>query len=128
MYYLVCVDVVTVRQPSLNKDNYFTLFTEAKALERDVFFLSHKSGAAVHFKTYYRRQKNASYSVIIYRLDRGKEYSSNALLMYAADEGIRLQITPLHTSTKNGLAEVSNHIVCTNARKMIIYANLPPAL
>lgn len=48
--------------------------------------------------------------------------------MYTADEGICLQIIPLYTSTKNGLTEVSNYIVCTNIRKIIIYANLLPAL
>lgn len=64
----------------------------------------------------------------MFRLDGGKEYGGNALLSFVADNGIRLQITPLHTSTKNGRAEVSNHIVCTTARKIMIYANLLPAL
>lgn len=48
--------------------------------------------------------------------------------MYTAINGIRLQVTLLYTSTKNSLEEVSNYIVCTTARKMIIYANLLPAL
>lgn len=128
VYHLVSVDVVTVREPSLTKDHYFTLFTEAKALEREVFFSSHKGSAAVDLKTYHKRRKNAGYTVVIYRLDGGREYGGNALLSYAAEEGIRLQITPPYTSTKNGRAEVSNHIVCTTARKMMIYANLPPGL
>lgn len=128
VYYLVSVDVILVRQPSLTKDQYATLFTEAKALEREISFLSYKSAAAVDLKSYYQRRKNAGYSVVVYRLDGGKEYSRNALLRFAAENGIRLQIIPLYTSTKNSRAEVSNYIVCTNARKMIIYANLLPAL
>lgn len=122
------MDVVTVRQPSLNKDYYFTLFTEAKALERKVFFSSYKNVASIHLQTYYVRRKNAGYLVIIFRLDGGREYGGNRLLMYAAINGIRLQVTLLYTSTKNSLGEVSNHIVCTTARKMMIYANLLPAL
>lgn len=79
-------------------------------------------------KTYYKRRKNARYSIVIYRLDRGKEYSRNALLSFVAKNSIRLQITPLYTSTKNSRAEVSNYIVCTTARKIIIYTNLLPTL
>lgn len=53
VYYLVSVDVVLVREPSLTKDQYFTLFIEAKALEREVTFSLHKSSAAVSLKNYY---------------------------------------------------------------------------
>lgn len=128
IYHLVCLDVVTVRQPGLMKEKYMTLFTEAKHLEREAYFSTHKSGAAVHIKTYYIRVKVIGYTVVVLRLDGGKEYGGNELLRFAADNGIRLQVTPPHSSTKNGLAEVSNHIVCTTVRKMMIYANLPPAL
>lgn len=128
VYYLVSVDVVLVREPSLTKDQYFTLFTEAKALEREVTFLLYKSSAAVSLKNYYLQRKNAGYSIVVFRLDRGKEYGGNALLLFAADNSIRLQIIPLYTSIKNSRAKVSNYIVCTNARKIIIYANLLLAL
>lgn len=127
-YYLVSVDVVTVRHPSITKDKYFTLFTEGKALEREVEFSAYKGGATVHLKGYYIRRKNARYTVIVFRLDSRKEYGRNALLAFAADNSIRLQVTPPYTSTKNGGAEVSNYIVCTTARKIIIYTNLPPVL
>lgn len=80
IYYLVSVDVVLVRQPSLTKDRYFILFTEAKSLERDILFLLYKSAAATNIKIYYRRRKNEGYSIVVYRLDGGKEYSSNTLL------------------------------------------------
>lgn len=116
------LDVVTVREPSLTKDQYFSLFTEAKSLEREVFFSPNKGAAAVHIKRYYMRRKNASYTVIIFRLDGGREYGGNSLLAFAAENGIRLQVTPLYTLTKNGRAEVSNYIVCTTSRKMIVYA------
>lgn len=128
VYYLVSVDVVLVREPSLTKDQYFTLFIEAKALEREVTFLLYKSSAAVLLKDYYIQRKNARYSVVVFRLDRGKEYRGNVLLLFAADNSIRLQIIPLYTSTKNSRAEVSNYIVYTTARKIIIYANLLLAL
>lgn len=128
VYQLVSVDVITVRQPSLTKDKYATLFTEGKTLERDVCFSEHKGVAASYLKGYYIRRKSAGYSVIVFRIDGGKEYRGNSLLAFAANEGIRLQVTPLHISTKNGRAEVSNYIVCTISRKIIIYGNLPSAL
>lgn len=127
-YYLISVDVVTVRHPSITKDKYFILFTEGKALEREVEFSAYKGGAAVYLKGYYIRRKNAGYIVIVFRLDGRKEYGRNALLAFAADNSIRLQVIPPYTSTKNGGAEVSNHIVCTTVRKIIIYTNLPPTL
>lgn len=64
----------------------------------------------------------------MFRLDRGKEYRGNVLLLFAADNSIRLQIIPLYTSTKNSRAKVSNYIVYTTTRKIIIYANLLLAL
>lgn len=124
VYYLVSIDVVIVRYPSLTKDRYFILFTEAKALERDVFFLSYKSGATVYIQTYYIRRKNTRYLVVIYRLDRGREYRGNVLITFVTINSIRLQIIPPYISIKNRLREVSNYIVCTTARKIIIYANL----
>lgn len=84
------MDVVIVRKPSLTKDRYFTLFTEAKLLERDVAFSLYKSAAAIDLRDYYKRRKNAGYLVVIFRLDGRKEYSSNVLLSFAAENGIRL--------------------------------------
>lgn len=66
------------------------MFTEGKSLERDVFFSEHKGAAALYLKSYYIRRKNAGYSVIVFRIDGGKEYSSNVLLAFAADNSIRL--------------------------------------
>lgn len=120
--------MITIRQPSLTKDKYTTLFTEGKTLERDVYFSEYKGVAASYLKGYYIRRKSARYSVIVFRIDRGKEYRGNLLLAFAANEGIRLQVTPLYTSTKNSRAEVSNYIVYTTLRKIIIYGNLLSAL
>lgn len=117
-----------MRQLGLIKERYITLFTEAKHLEREAYFSTYKSSAIVYIKTYYVSVKVIRYTVVVLRLDRGKEYSGNKLLYYVADNSIRLQVTPLHLSTKNSLAEVSNYIVCTTVRKMIIYANLPLVL
>lgn len=69
-------------------------------------------------------RKNARYLVIIFRLDRGKEYRGNALLAFAANNSIRLQVIPLYISTKNSRTKVSNYIVYTTVRKIIIYGNL----
>lgn len=104
------------------------MFTEAKSLERDVAFSLYKSAATTDLRNYYKRRKNAGYLVVIFRLDGRKEYSSNVLLAFAAKNRIRLQVIPLYTSTKNGRTEVSNYIVCTTTRKIMIYANLPIAL
>lgn len=122
------LDIVTVRQPGLIKEKYITLFTEAKYLEREVYFSTYKSGATVYIKTYYIRVKVIRYTVVVLRLDGRKEYSGNELLRFAADNSIRLQVIPLYSLTKNGLAEVSNYIVYTTVRKIMIYTNLPLAL
>ncbi|KJX93078.1 hypothetical protein TI39_contig4419g00006 [Zymoseptoria brevis] len=67
-------------------------------------------------------------AIPVYRLDGCKEYGVTSLHQWAVDNGIRLEVTPPHQSTINGRAEVSNHIVCTLARKMMLHANLPVAL
>lgn len=128
IYYLVCLDVVTVRQPSLLKERYITLFIEAKTLERKGYFSAYKNGTAIYIKTYYVRVKVIGYLVVIIRLNGSKEYGGNELLRFVVENSIRLQVTPLYYSTKNSLAEVSNYIVYTTARKIILYANLPAAL
>lgn len=110
------------------KEKYITLFTEAKHLEREAYFSTYKSGATVYIKTYYIRVKVIRYTIVVLRLDGRKEYSGNELLRFIADNSIRLQVIPLHSLTKNGLAEVSNYIVYTTVRKMMIYTNLPLAL
>lgn len=127
-YYLISVDVVIVRYPSITKDNHFILFIEGKALEREVEFSAYKGGTTVYLKGYYVRRKNTRYIVIVFRLDSRKEYSRNTLLAFVVDNSIRLQVIPPYTSTKNGGAEVSNYIVYTTIRKIIIYTNLPPTL
>lgn len=128
IYYLVYLAIVTVRQPGLIKEKYITLFTEAKHLEREAYFSTYKSGAIVYIKTYYIRVKVIRYTIVVLRLDGRKEYSGNELLRFAVDNSIRLQVTPLYLSTKNGLVEVSNYIVYITVRRIIIYTNLPPAL
>lgn len=63
-------------------------------------------------------------AVPVLRLNSRIEYRGNALRLFATEYRIRLEIIPIYDSSRNGLAEVSNNIVYTIARKLMLYANL----
>jgi hypothetical protein len=61
-------------------------------------------------------------------MDGGREYNDNSLHDFARSEGINLKITTPHNSELNGRAEVSNHIICTTARKLMLQGKLSKGL
>jgi hypothetical protein len=61
-------------------------------------------------------------------MDRGREYGGNSLHEFARSEGTNLKIITPHNSGSNGRAEVSNHIICTTACKLILQGKLSKGL
>jgi hypothetical protein len=53
-------------------------------------------------------------------MDGGRKYGGNSLYDFVRSEGINLKITTPYNSESNGRKEVSNHIICTTARKLIL--------
>lgn len=128
-YEEVSTDVVTVSNEGVGRVHYYTLFTDSTTLYRHVYFSPTKDGAGHHFKQHDaytntqlgRRTKR-------YRIDGGREYGRNQLKAYAVEHGIELMMTTPHNSEQNGRAEVSNHIVNTLARKLMLQGQLPQLL
>ncbi|SMY29766.1 unnamed protein product [Zymoseptoria tritici ST99CH_1A5] len=52
-------------------------------------------------------------------IDGGREFGGNKIVNFCADNGIELIITTLKNSESNGRIEVSNHLVCVLARKLL---------
>lgn len=128
-YSEVSLDVVTVKDVGIDKSRYFTLFTDAATLYRHVYHSSTKSGAAVHIRDHYEYvHTQLDTTVKAYHLDGGREFGGNELHKFARERGIMLKVTTPHNSESNGRAEVSNHIVCRMARKLLLHANLPTLL
>lgn len=126
VYTMVHVDVVTVREAAYNKCKYYTLFTEARALYRHEYPSQFKGQAAIHMRDHRRLiQTQTGLEIPVYVIDGGKEYGGNKLTEFANDSGVQLRITAPYSSTQNGRGEVSNHIVNTLTRKLMIQARLP---
>lgn len=126
VYTLVYIDVVIVRELAYNKYKYYTLFTEARALYRYDYPSQFKGQAAVYIKEHRRLiQIQTGLEIPVYIINGGKEYSSNKLTAFANDSSIQLRITAPYLSIQNSRREVSNYIVNTLTRKLIIQVRLP---
>ena len=117
----VSVDVVTIRDKGIAGQKYFALFTDGSSLYRKVYILDVKAGAQASFRTFVDYVKTQTdISVRTVRIDNGREYGGHALHQFCDERGISLHTTTPHNSEQNGRAEVSNHIVCTVARKLLL--------
>ena len=125
----VSVDVVTIRDKGIAGQKYFALFTDGSSLYRKVYILDVKAGAQASFRTFVDYVKTQTdISVRTVRIDNGREYGGHALHQFCDERGISLHTTTPHNSEQNGRAEVSNHIVCTVARKLLQGGRLPKHL
>ena len=125
VYTKVNTDVITNSHPGYQKEKYLMLYTDSTSLYIHESMTSTKDGIKHEFKkhqTYISMQTGIT--IKWYRLDRGHEYGG--LTEFIEEQGIRLHITSPHNSEQNGRAEVSNHIICTIARKPMLQAQLPP--
>lgn len=126
LFAIVAVDIVTVTYPSMQKQRYFTLFTDLCTLFRYLFTSKYKKASSKYIKYYYTLIKTQyKKSVGVYRIDRGGKYGGNSLIEFAREEGTILQVIAPYSSIQNGKGEVSNYIVCTTTRKIIVDACLP---
>ncbi|KAI0993623.1 hypothetical protein K3495_g14561, partial [Podosphaera aphanis] len=123
------VDVVTVSPDSIGRAKYFTLMTDATTLTHRVGFHASKDGAYVHLQNLINFVKTSTNTAIkVIHVDGGREYGGRKLTELCNDNGIDLHVTTPHNSEQNGRAEVSNHLVCTLARKMMIHGKVPKGL
>ena len=56
------------------------------------------------------------------------KYGGNELHYFAQEREIDLRVTTPHSSEQNGRVEISNYIVCTMARKLLLYGKLAKGL
>jgi transposase InsO family protein len=71
---------------------------------------------------YIEKQLGAKVSTI--RIDNDLSFGSSKLETFCKDRGIRRLTTTTYNSEQNGRTEVSNHIVVTTARKLMLVASL----
>ena len=61
-------------------------------------------------------------------IDGGRKYGGYKLTTLVKEYRINLHITTPYNSEQNSRAKVSNHLVYTVARKLIIYGKVPKGL
>ena len=116
------IDVVTVSSNTGVTKSYFTLMTCATSLTPRVGFHPTKDGAYKHVKDliqWVETQTESKIKVKTIHIDGGREFGGNKMTELCADKGIELVVTTPKNSEANGRAEVSNHLVCSMARKLL---------
>ena len=125
VYTEVNTDVITNSHPGYQKEKYLTLYTDSTSLYIHESMTSTKDGIKHEFKKHQMYiSTQTGITIKWYRLDGGCEYGG--LTDFIEEQGIRLHITSPYNSEQNGRAEVSNHIICTIACKLMLQAQLPP--
>lgn len=124
-YTEVSTNVVTVSKIGINKEQYFSRFTNSTTLYIHQYTTATKDGVKHHFKRYHMYVRTQlDVTIKAYQMDGGCEYGGISLHDFAHAKGINLKITTPHNSESNSCAEISNHIICTTARKLMIQSKL----
>ena len=105
---------------------YYLLFTCEATKCRHVEFMIRKNEVLENVKALcHRIETQCGYKIQTFRLDNGTEFGGGKLEEYCKEEGITLQYSAPYTPEQNGLAEVSNRILHTLARAMVVDGKLP---
>ena len=121
IYTEVSVDTVVTSTDGIGGVRYFTLMTDSTSLYRHEYehsVRSHAGRKLQEYIIYVEVQTNRKIKVL--RLDNTLDYGGKEFDDFCRERGIRLHRTTPRNSEQNGRAEVSNHIVCRVARKLMI--------
>ncbi|PPJ52893.1 hypothetical protein CBER1_11827 [Cercospora berteroae] len=123
------VDIVIPTPPGYRGEKYVTIVTDSTTLYRHSHCHQAKSGAGAFLMehiVYIEKQLGARVKAI--RMDNDRSFGGSKFETFCKDRGIRTLLTTAYNSEQNGRAEVSNHIVATTARKLMIASSLPKSL
>ncbi|KJX98055.1 gag-pol polyprotein [Zymoseptoria brevis] len=121
-------DVVTVSSDNGLTKKYFTNMACASSKAPRVAFHPTKDGAFKSIQDLNAWVKNQTgRNIQTLHIDGGREFGGNKLVNFCTDNGIELIITTPKNSESNGRIEVSNHLVCVLARKLLSRGRLGKA-
>jgi hypothetical protein len=126
-YAEINVDVICPTVTGSDKSTYILLGTDSNTLYRHQYGYRNKGDGVkrlIAYILYIQRQTTRSVKQV--RMDN--ELDTAQFRDFCEEQGIKIMPTITHNSTQNGRSEVSNHIVCTTARKLMIEGQLPPSL
>jgi hypothetical protein len=110
---------------SINGNLYYAGFVDDSTKHGKVEFLKSKDQANKKVKNYLTHLKSQKYNPKALRVDHGKEFNNNDLIIWCKQQGIDIQFTAPYSPFQNGVAERLNHTLIELARAMIIARNLP---
>jgi transposase InsO family protein len=115
-----------MRMRSIQGHSYHYVLVDDYTHYKWVFFLQAKSNAFECFKKYhvlvsmhYKGTLRAIHS------DRGGEFLSTEFKQYVEEQGIKHELTALHTPQQNGVAERANRMITEAACAMLQSAGTP---
>ena len=94
-----------------------------------VFFLHQKSEAFPSFSSWLvLTQKESGQVLKTIRVDKGGEFTSNAVMQLCRDNGIKQEFANTGTPFENGVVERKNWTVVEMAQTMLVPRNVPCSL
>ena len=128
---LVHSDLCGALPPGLNGHKYFCTVRDRFSGYTMVKTLHDKSEASefiMHAISYLENHNPHNLTVKNIRLDKGGEYTSQALVSWLEKKGIRVQYTGTECHQSNGTAEMVNRTIMNRVRATLIESNQPRLL
>jgi transposase InsO family protein len=111
---------------SQGNSNYVMFITDDYSKMRFAIFLSRKSGATEKLTHWCRMaERHTNRKVKTIQCDQGSEFTNSILRNWCTTNGIRLQFSNVATPQENGLAEVTNRIIFSQVRAILVHTRLP---
>ena len=111
---------------SIGKSKYFITFTDVFSGYTEVSFIRSKDQAADKTIEFIERCITSTKETpIVFRSDRGTEFTNKHLQNFLASKGISFECTTPYSPQQNGIAERKNRTLVEAARTMLIAAQMP---
>ena len=111
---------------SVGKSKYFITFTDVFSGYTEVFFIRSKDQTADKVIDFVERTITATKETpMVFRSDRGTEFTNKRLQNFLASKGINFECTVPYSPQQNGVAERKNRTLVEAARTMLIAAGMP---
>ena len=122
---LVHSDVGIMTIASIGGSRYYVTFTDDKTRYKWTLLMKKKSDLKTTFYAWKQRVENESQEKLQrFRTDGGGEYTSNSLLDFLFQAGIKHEKTPAYTPEMNGISERLNRTLVEATKAMLYEAEL----
>ena len=112
---------------SIGHKTYMLTFTDEASRESVLYFIPKKSDVFANYKNYeawVKKHRNKE-GIKNFRSDRAGDYLSNEFKNHLKVQGTHHELTVHDSPPQNGMAEVTNRVIVTLGRSLMIGAGLP---